>query len=253
MTRRPLIAGNWKMHKTAAEAAKMLTELKKLISEHPPQAEALICPPFTAIATASSILAGTPVEIGAQNVHAQKQGAFTGEVSAPMLQELGVTYVILGHSERRTLFGEKDEHIAAKIEAVLGENLNPILCVGESLTEREAGLTDQVIIVQLQRALGNIAPVTLNNLVVAYEPVWAIGTGKTCDSLEANRVCKLIREFLGTLLTPEVAAGVRILYGGSVKPETIAEQMAQSDIDGALVGGASLDAASFAKLLTLGA
>jgi triosephosphate isomerase len=197
----------------------------------------------------NAALAGSTVKLGAQNMNWHEKGAFTGEISPAMLTDVGCTYVILGHSERRALYGETDEMVNHKVKAALANQLVPIICVGETLEEREAGLTDSVVIGQTQRALEGLDPAGFGGLVFAYEPVWAIGTGKTCGSPEANRVCGQIRQTVAKLAGDEAAARARVLYGGSVKPDTIKEQMAQSDIDGALVGGASLEVDSFAAIV----
>ena len=244
----PLIAGNWKMFKTGAEA---LTFVKSLGSEvlTSTDPEVVICPPTTAIATLAHALEGSRIQVGAQNMHWLDEGAYTGEVSPVMLREAGATYVVLGHSERRQMFHETDGGVNKKATAALQWQLTPIICVGETLEEREADLTDNVVTVQTQRALLNLGPDLVAQCVFAYEPVWAIGTGKTCDADEANRVCGVIRKAIARSSSEEAASRVRILYGGSVKPATIAAQMAKPDIDGALVGGASLDPVSFSQLV----
>jgi triosephosphate isomerase len=201
------------------------------------------------LSVVSAAIAGSPVKLGAQNMNWHAKGAFTGEIAPSMLTDVGCTYVILGHSERRALFGETDEMVNRKVKAALENGLVPIICVGETLEEREAGLTDTVVIGQTQRALEGLDTGAFAGLVFAYEPVWAIGTGKTCDSPEANRVCGQIRQTVAKLADAAAADAVRVLYGGSVKPDTITEQMSQSDIDGALVGGASLEVDSFAAIV----
>jgi triosephosphate isomerase len=249
-TRRPVIAGNWKMHKTIGEARALASALaEQLGGRGDAGPEVVLCPPFTALAAVKEVLAGTGLALGAQTMDWHEKGAFTGEIAPGMLVDLGVTHVVLGHSERRQLFGETDEGVCRKVEAALQHGLVPIVCVGETLEEREGGLTDNVVIVQVQRALHGRTPTQVAGVVFAYEPVWAIGTGKTCDAAEANRVCGVIRDTVGRMTDAETAAAVRIQYGGSVKPDTIAEQMAQPHIDGALVGGASLEAASFAAIV----
>ncbi|MEB3329760.1 MAG: triose-phosphate isomerase [Candidatus Sericytochromatia bacterium] len=249
-TRRPVIAGNWKMHKTVGEAralaADLAAQLRDLGASGP---EVVLCPPFTALAAVQEVLTGTGLALGAQTMDWHEQGAFTGEVAPGMLVDLGVTHVVLGHSERRQLFGETDEGVRRKVEAALQHGLVPIVCVGETLEEREGGLTDNVVIVQVQRALHGRQPTEVARVIFAYEPVWAIGTGKTCDAVEANRVCGVVRDTIARLTDVATAEAVRIQYGGSVKPDTIAGQMAQPHIDGALVGGASLEAASFAAIV----
>lgn len=250
--RKPVIAGNWKMHKTAAEGRGLAKALLEHLGTVNLEAEVILCPPFTALEAVGEVIRGTPLKLGAQNMHWQPQGAFTGEIAPDMLLEMGVTHVILGHSERRQYFGERDETIARKVEAALAVGLTPIICVGETLQEREGGLTDNVVIVQVQRCLHGRSPDEVARVIFAYEPVWAIGTGKTCDAAEANRVCGVIRDTIGRMTDDLTAEAVRIQYGGSVKADTIAEQMAQRDIDGALVGGASLEAGSFAAIARLG-
>ena len=246
--RKPLIAGNWKMFKTNAEALAFVKGLapEALASTDP---EVVLCPPATAIATLAHALEGTQIQVGAQNMHWLDEGAYTGEISPVMLREAGATYVVLGHSERRQMFHETDGSVNKKATAALQWQLTPIICVGETLEEREAELTDNVVTVQTQRALLNLSPDLVAQCVFAYEPVWAIGTGKTCDAVEASRVCGVIRRAIARSASEDAAARVRILYGGSVKPATIASQMAQPEIDGALVGGASLDPASFSQLV----
>ena len=247
-TRKPVIAGNWKMHKTLDESLTFAEGLVgKLGNEVGP--EVVVCPPFTALSVVAAAIGGSPVQLGAQNMSWHAKGAFTGEIAPNMLTDVGCAYVILGHSERRQLFGETDESVNRKVEAALANGLVPIVCVGETLEEREANLTDTVVVGQLQGALSGVPAEKMGGLIFAYEPVWAIGTGKTCDSAEANRVCKLIRDTVAKLAGQAAADQVRVLYGGSVKPETIAEQMVQSDIDGALVGGASLEVDSFAAIV----
>ncbi|NLY55934.1 MAG: triose-phosphate isomerase [Firmicutes bacterium] len=244
--RTPLIAGNWKMHKTVAEAVELVEGLLK--ADLPAPVEVLVCPPFTALSEVAKIVAGTKIKLGAQNLHWEKQGAYTGEVSPVMLAELGCEYVIIGHSERRQYFGETDEAVNRKVKAALEHGIKPIICVGESLAEREAGVTEELIQRQVRAAIAGLSAAELASIVIAYEPIWAIGTGKTADGPEANRIGRLIRE---TIAAVDRAAGevVRILYGGSVKPENFAEFAAQSDIDGALVGGASLKADQFAAIV----
>jgi triosephosphate isomerase len=248
MSRVPIIAGNWKMYKTQSEARAFCRALGQGVRACRDPI-VVVCPPFTALAVAADALSGTQVKLGAQNCDFHDEGAYTGEISARMAAEAGCSYVILGHSERRQYFGESDGGVNKKAHAALVAGLVPIICVGEKAEEREVQLTDNVIIVQVQRALLNLAAEQVGGLVVAYEPVWAIGTGKTCDTGEANRVAGIIRETVERHAGPGPADDVRILYGGSVKPETIAEQMSQPHIDGALVGGASLAADSFGRIV----
>lgn len=234
-----VIAGNWKMHKTQREALEFLQDFKSHLDETPDDREVVLCAPFTALAVLSKTLHGGRIRLGAQNVHWEKSGAYTGEISADMLTEIGVHYVVIGHSERRQYFGETDETVNLRVISAQKQGLIPIICVGESKAQRDAGETEKVIIKQIQ---GGLVNVDQNNLVIAYEPIWAIGTGETCESEEANRVIGLIRQQLDN---PEVT----IQYGGSVKPDNIDEIMAQSQINGALVGGASLEPAVFARIV----
>ena len=248
MSRIPIIAGNWKMYKTQGEARQFCRALPAAVKDSRDPV-VVVCPPYTSLHVVAEELAGTQVSVGGQNCEFHEEGAFTGEISPRMLEDSGCQYVILGHSERRQYFGETDGGVNKKAHAALAHGLVPIICVGEKAEEREVQLTDNVIIIQVQRALLNLTPEQVSGLVFAYEPVWAIGTGKTCDAREANRVCGIIRESVERHAGPGPADDVRILYGGSVKPETIAEQMAQPHIDGALVGGASLDPASFGRIV----
>jgi triosephosphate isomerase len=247
MTRRiPLIAGNWKMHKTVAEARDLITALSH--SALPDGVEVAICPPFTALAAASQILEGSHIHLGAQDMFWEPQGAFTGAVSPPMLVDLHCRYVIVGHSERRQHFGESDEMITRKVAAAFAHHLIPILCAGERLNEREAGKTEQVVSRQVQAATAELAVDRVRSLVIAYEPVWAIGTGRSATGEDANHVVAFIRQLLASR-SGDAAASTRILYGGSVTPENAAEFSRQPEIDGALVGGASLDAGKFAAII----
>ena len=237
--RKIVIAGNWKMYKTQAEGTEFLQGFMPTLEETPPEREVILCPPFTTLGVLSKNLHGSRVQLGAQNVHWADAGAFTGEIAPMMLTEIGVRYAIIGHSERRQYFGETDETVNKRLKAAQKYGLTPILCVGESKQQRDAGETESLIISQLEKGLVDIDQ---NNLVIAYEPIWAIGTGDTCESKEANRVIGLIRSQLNN---PDVP----IQYGGSVKPDNIDEIMAQPEIDGALVGGASLEPASFARIV----
>ncbi|MCW2279053.1 triose-phosphate isomerase [Heliophilum fasciatum] len=245
--RTPVIAGNWKMYLTPAEGKAMVQELQTLTAGVTGR-EIVLCPPFVTLPAVAEAAQESAIGIGGQNMHPANEGAFTGEIAAPMLRACGCTYVILGHSERRQYFGETDAAVAAKTKAALAGQLVPIVCVGETLDEREQGITQAVIEIQLRRALGGLTAAELTGVIVAYEPVWAIGTGRTASPADAQDVCAFIRTVLAALQA-EAAPKVRILYGGSVKPDNIRELMAQSDIDGALVGGASLQAASFAKIV----
>jgi len=246
--RKPVIAGNWKMFKTTQEAREFARALPAEV-KGTTDPTVVICPPFTALHVLREELGSTAIQIGAQNMHWLDEGAYTGEISPVMLKDAGASYVIIGHSERRQFFHETDGTVNRKVQAALQWQLIPIICVGETLEDREVQLTDNVIIVQTQRALLNIAPELVSQCLFAYEPVWAIGTGKTCAPDEANRVAGIIRETVGKMAGAEAADAVRILYGGSVKPDTIVEQMAQPHIDGALVGGASLDPKSFGAIV----
>jgi triosephosphate isomerase (TIM) len=237
--RKVIIAGNWKMYKTQGEAAEFLMEFIAQIDDAPEDREVVLCVPFTDLTIVNKSLHGNRIRLGAQNVHWEDCGAYTGEISASMLTEMGVRYVIIGHSERRQYFGETDETVNLRLKAAQHSGLIPILCVGETKAQRDGGETEQVIINQLNRGLVGIDQ---ERLVIAYEPIWAIGTGETCESSEANRVIGLIRDRLTN-------SHVTIQYGGSVKPSNIDEIMAQPHIDGVLVGGASLAATDFAGIV----
>lgn len=247
--RTPFIVGNWKMFKTIPEAREALTVLRVAVRAID-SVECGVAPPFPVLATAAEILEGSGIALAGQNMHPEAEGAFTGEVSAPMLKAAGASHVILGHSERRQLFGEDDAFIARKVEAALEHELIPILCVGETLEQRQADETVAVVTSQLGGGLAAVKGAELPQLVVAYEPVWAIGTGLTATPKQAQQVHALIRDFLGDLLGPASASLIRIQYGGSVTLDNAAELLAQPDIDGALVGGASLDPDSFAAIVT---
>ena len=244
--RKPLIAGNWKMHKTIAEALEFVNEVKDRVNND--KVEAVICAPCTLLKDLKQATKGTNIKIGAQNMHFEEKGAFTGEISPLMLKELDMDYVVIGHSERRQYFNETDETVNKKVLKALEVGIDPILCVGETLEEREAGNTKDVCKVQVEKALENVSKEDLAKVVIAYEPVWAIGTGKTATSEDANDVIAYIREVVANLYG-ELANEVRIQYGGSVKPSNVAEIMNQSDIDGALVGGASLEANDYVELV----
>ncbi len=244
--RKPIIAGNWKMHKTIAEALEFVNEVKDRVNND--KVEVVICAPFTLLKDLKQATKGTNIKIGAQNMHFEEKGAFTGEISPLMLKELDMDYVVIGHSERRQYFNETDETVNKKVLKALEVGIDPILCVGETLEEREAGNTKDVCKVQVEKALENVSKEDLAKVVIAYEPVWAIGTGKTATSEDANDVIAYIREVVANLYG-ELANEVRIQYGGSVKPSNVAEIMNQSDIDGALVGGASLEANDYVELV----
>jgi len=242
----PLIAGNWKMHKTLDEALSFV----RYLADNPPGegVEALICAPAPLLYPLADAMKETAVALGAQNMHHAQQGAFTGEISSAMIKDTGASYVILGHSERRQLFGETDASVNLKVTKALEAGITPILCCGESLEEREEGRTGEVVKGQVIKGLEGISEVEVPRVVIAYEPIWAIGTGKTASNGDANEVCAEIRHLINELYNDEAAATLRILYGGSVKPSTIKGLMAEPDIDGALVGGASLEADSFLGL-----
>ncbi|MGD8862177.1 MAG: triose-phosphate isomerase [Myxococcales bacterium] len=251
MTRRALVAGNWKLHKTLGEAQTLVRELAEALPAEP-AAEVVVAPVFTAIAGVRDALreAGAKaIQHAAQDVYWEPSGAFTGEVSAPMLADLGCSHVIVGHSERRQLFGERDEDVRRKAAAVLEHDMTPIVCVGETLEQREAGETESVVLGQVRAALQGLDAAGLGRVVTAYEPIWAIGTGRTAAPSDAQEVHAAIRKTVRELGGDALADGMRILYGGSVKPGNAAELMAQPDIDGALVGGASLQAESFAAIV----
>lgn len=252
MSRVPLIAGNWKMHNTAQEAVRLVQNLAHdLDLVH--GVEVVVCPPFTAIRSVGVVidLDRVPLALGAQDLHWEEKGAFTGEVSGPMLNELKVRYVIVGHSERRQHFGETDEAVARKVKAAFGHGLVPILCVGETLEEREAGRTEEVVTRQLRAGVDGLSDHQVGVLVVAYEPVWAIGTGRNAQPEDADGVAGLLRKQLGQVSSESAAAKTRILYGGSVQPHNVEGFMARSHIDGALVGGASLSDEDFSRIIEL--
>ncbi|HZX96582.1 MAG TPA: triose-phosphate isomerase [Myxococcales bacterium] len=246
MARRKFVCGNWKMHKTSAEAAALVRELRQRLNT---QIQVAVAPPFTALSKVKEALVGSSIQLFAQNCHHEKQGAFTGEVSAPMLKELGCDGVILGHSERRQYFGETDEGVNRKLKAVLEAQLHPIVCVGETLQEREGNRTWEVVSRQIRGAFAGLPGEQIGRCTVAYEPVWAIGTGKVATTAQAQEVHGQIRGLLRELGGAQVADAVRIQYGGSVKPDNAADLLSQPDIDGALVGGASLKADDFAKIV----
>lgn len=246
--RKPIIAGNWKMNKTAAEARDLASKLIPLVSGVKDR-EIVLSPTFTALQTVALAIKGTNMGLAAQNLHWEDKGAFTGEISAEMLLDLGCKYVIIGHSERRQYFGETDESVNKKVKQALKKGLLPIMCVGETLAEREAGKLNEIIDRQVTSGLKDVGIDDMKKVVIAYEPVWAIGTGKTATPEQANEVHALIRQKIKMLYTTEIAEGIRIQYGGSVTPENVSSLMAKPDIDGALVGGASLKPESFAALV----
>ena len=243
----PLIAGNWKMYKTSAEAAAFAEEFKKLY--HDTDVRAAICAPYTQLETLVKAFAGTGIGVGAQNVYFEKEGAFTGEISVAMLEEIGVDYCIVGHSERRQYFNETDQSVNRKLKALLETEICPILCVGEVLEEREAGRETEIVSGQVRAALDGISAEKAERIVIAYEPVWAIGTGKTATPEQAGEMCACIRQTLETLYDDVVSDKIIIQYGGSVKPENAADIMNMEEIDGALVGGASLDPSKFIEII----
>jgi len=246
--RTPFVAGNWKMKLNLAGSCALASELKaRLEAVH--DVTLAVCPPFVYLKPVADVLAGTPVAVGAQDICAEPEGAFTGEVSGAMLLDVGCRYVIVGHSERRHVMGESDELVNAKARRALAVGLRPILCVGETLEEREAGRTEQVVSRQVESALEGVGRGAMASLSIAYEPVWAIGTGRTATPEQAEEVHALIRSLVGDLFDPEVAEALLIQYGGSVKPENAADLMAQPNVDGALVGGASLTAEQFVPIV----
>ncbi|GLC29033.1 triose-phosphate isomerase [Clostridium omnivorum] len=245
--RKAIIAGNWKMHYTVDEAVKFIEELKpQVVSAN---CEVVVCPTFVCLDAVKKAVAGSNIKVGAQNMYFEEKGAFTGEIAPVMLESLNIDYVIIGHSERRQYFNETDETVNKKLKAVFAHNMVPILCVGESLEEREGNITEEVIGRQIKLDLAGLTAEQVEKLVVAYEPIWAIGTGKTATADQANETIAFIRSVIAKVYGSEVADKTRIQYGGSVKPSTIKEQMGKSDIDGSLVGGASLVAADFASIV----
>ena len=243
--RKPIIAGNWKMNKTPAQGVELVNELKPLVENA--ECDVVVCVPATDIYAVGEALKGSNIKLGAENVHFAENGAYTGEISADMLLELGVEYVIIGHSERRQYFGETDETVNKRTLTALNKGLIPIVCIGETLEERETGKTEEVLRRQVVEGLKGVEDLT--KLVIAYEPVWAIGTGKTATSEQANETIGFIRNTLAEVFCPKCAAAVRIQYGGSMKGSNAKELMAQSEIDGGLIGGASLKAADFAQVV----
>lgn len=246
--RKTIIAGNWKMNKTPSEAKALIEEMKPLLAKTK-WCEMVLCVPFTDIQAAVKAAKGSKIAIGAENMHFEKSGAFTGEISADMLKELGVKYVIVGHSERREYFAETDETCNKKVHTALENGLRPILCVGESLTEREQNVTMEVIRKQMKIGLLNVPAEEIKKVVIAYEPIWAIGTGKTATSEQAGEVCAAIRDCLRELYGARAARAITIQYGGSMNAANAEELLAQADVDGGLIGGASLKSADFAKIV----
>lgn len=249
MNRKPLLAGNWKMYKTSDQARQFFKDLISLAADFSNDREVAFAVPFPSLEASVAAAAGTPVIIAAQNLYWEEEGAFTGEVSGSMIKAAGAGAVLIGHSERRQMFGDTGEWVNRKVKAALRSGLTPIMCIGETLTEREGNLTLEILDRQLTEGLAGLTAADTAVLVLAYEPVWAIGTGLTATPQEAQEAHAFIRKRLGELLGQTRADGLRILYGGSVKPDNVAKLMAQPDIDGALVGGASLDPASFIKII----
>ena len=246
--RTPIIAGNWKLNKTVSDAVLLTTDLAKLV-DNISDVEIVVAPVFTALSNVHDVINGTNIQLAAQDLYWEDSGAFTGEVSAPMLKDVGCDYVIIGHSERRQYFGETNETVNQKVKAALSHELKPIICVGELLEERETGKTEAVIEDHVKGGIGDLTESEIESCVIAYEPVWAIGTGKTATPDQAQEVHSFIRDILKDCYSDKLASKIRIQYGGSVKPENAAELMSQQDVDGALVGGASLDAESFAEIV----
>lgn len=245
--RKPIIAGNWKMNNTIGQAKSFINGILQIkLNEN---VEAVLCVPFTAIETAKKLTEGSDIKIGAQNLHWEESGAFTGEISPLMLRELGTDYVIIGHSERRQYFCETDYTVNKKLKSALDHDMTPIICVGETLEQREQGIHLDLVKEQVAKAFESVKAEDSVKAVVAYEPIWAIGTGRTASSEQANEMCSLVRKTLEEIYDKDTAAAIRIQYGGSVKPENIKELMSMGDIDGALVGGASLKANDFGKLV----
>ena len=250
--RKKLIAGNWKMNKTPADGVTLVRDIVAAVGKQS-DVDVVVCPPFTGLESAAKALEGSNVKLGAQNMHFEASGAFTGEISAPMLRAIFATHVILGHSERRQYFAETDAAVNKKVIAALKNQLRPIFCIGETLQEREGGSTLKVVQTQVERGLEGVSKELVASVVVAYEPVWAIGTGKVATTEQAQEVHAFIRGLLGKMFTDPVAQKVRILYGGSMKPANAPELLAQKDIDGGLIGGASLETRSFVELVTAAA
>ena len=249
MERKVIIAGNWKMNKAAAAGKELVEALKPLVADVT-EAEIVVCPPFTTLGAVVEAAAGSNIGVGAQNIHWAANGAFTGEISADMLTTSGVKYVIIGHSERRQYFGETDETVNKRLAAALAAGLIPIVCIGELLEERESGKTEEVLATQIRGGLANVSAEDAAKIVIAYEPVWAIGTGKTATPEMAQAAHAFIRADLAAMFGAETAEAMRIQYGGSMKPANAKELVAQKDIDGGLIGGAALDAESFLSLIS---
>ena len=246
--RRPLIAGNWKMNNSCAESVELVSQFKDILSDSK-EIDIVVAPPFTALGAVAAVLKGSPIGLSAQNVFWEESGAFTGEISTAMLKDVGCRYVIIGHSERRQYFSETDETVNKRLKAALKASLIPIVCIGETLAEREAEKTLPVIEQQLKGGLKGLSLEEMETVIIAYEPVWAIGTGKTATPDQAQEVHRFIRDIIARIFSKEIADDTRILYGGSVKPDNVDQLMVQLDIDGALVGGASLKADAFARIV----
>lgn len=247
--RRKVVAGNWKMNKDLSGTIELISAIKNDLSKSETSTEVIVCPPYTSLESASTVLKGSSIKLGAQNMHFEDNGAFTGEVSADMLKSVGCEYVILGHSERRTIFGENDEVINKKIKKAISAGLKPIFCVGETLEERENGSTEKVVEKQIRDGLADLSESYLSEMIIAYEPVWAIGTGKTATPQQAQDVHKFIRNLVSKLFSANLAENLVIQYGGSVKPDNAAELFGQADIDGGLIGGASLKSDAFTAIV----
>lgn len=245
--RKPIIAGNWKMNMTPSECAKLINELKPLVTQA--KCDVVVCPPFVDLAAAKEALAGSNIRLGAQNVHWAEKGAYTGEISVGMLRELGVEYAIVGHSERRQYFGETNDGVNKRARAALAAGITPIICVGESLAQREGGETEAWVGTQTEAALRDMTAQEAEKVIIAYEPIWAIGTGRTATSAQADETIAVIRGVVAKLYGAAVAQKVRMQYGGSMKPQNAAELMAMPNIDGGLIGGASLKASDFAQVV----
>ncbi len=244
----PLLAGNWKMYKTTGEAVELVEGLLKGLGTLN-QREVLVCPPYTALDRVSKLVANTPIALGAQDLFYEKEGAYTGAIAPQMLKDVGCTYVIVGHSERRQVFGDTDESVNRKLKAALANDLRPIMCVGESKPQRDGGQAEKIVVNQVRNGLADVTAAQMQSVVIAYEPIWAIGTGDTATPADAQAMHAAIRQTLNDLYGTDTANGIRIQYGGSVKPDNVDELMAQPDIDGALVGGASLKADNFLRIV----
>lgn len=250
--RKTVVAGNWKMNKNLAESIELISQIKTALKEKSDNVEVIVCPPFTSLESANALVKESEIGLGAQNMHYEDSGAFTGEISANMLKSVGCEYVILGHSERRTIFKESNELINKKIKKALEAGLKPIFCIGETLEEREKGILKDVVSSQVKEGLDGVSAHDMANVIIAYEPVWAIGTGKTATPEQAQEMHKYVRDLIAELYSQSVADNLIIQYGGSVKPDNAAELFGQPDIDGGLIGGASLKADSFVDIVKAG-